>query len=145
MGIISNLVRNITKKTLTGGNRQDKQFQSDFQKAVDSGKKVSVNDVKSSRWQYDKSNSLYDDKDVADKDIEKGDLDSPIKENSVSSTCVDSFDYDPKTGDLDIKFRGGDKKYTYPNVPPEVVKEFMDSPSIGKAFHELIEPYSANR
>lgn len=75
-----------------------------------------------------------------DKTGERGEIDV-----GVESTAVDSYRYDPLTGDLNVKFVGGDKEYTYPNVPKSVVKDFGNAPSKGRFVHDVLKPeYSVN-
>ncbi len=138
MGILSNLIGKITTKTLEGGNRQDKAFQSELQSLVDKGKKVTINDVKSSRYQQKGSDNYY------------GPTDTSLpyenmKEQSVSSSAVDKVSYNPKTNDLTIKFRNNNKNYVYPDVPQEVFTEFMDAPSKGRYVNQVIKGYSSNK
>lgn len=134
MGILSNLISKITTKTLEGKNRQDKNFQSTLQSLVEKGKKVTIEDVKSSRYQKKGSDTYY------------GPTDTSLpyeamKEQSVSSSAVEKVSYDPKTNDLTIKFRNNNKKYVYPDVPEEVFAEFMESPSKGRYVNKVIKGY----
>ena len=139
-----------TAKYNNTGNRQDKTSQTAIQSDIASGKKISMNAPQSSRYQISKEEqekrglksqgTLYTANDIADMKVDT------TKEVPVASSAVQSFDYDPKTQDLNIKFVGGSKKYLYPNVPPEVVTEFMDSPSKGKYVNSVIGPeYSTNK
>lgn len=132
MGFLSNILRNITKKTIEGGYRKDFDKQSTIQKAIQKGRIVQISDVKSSRWSNRKSDTLY------------GPLSNIQYENaietSVSSTAVADVKYDPKTQDLDVRYVGGDIYYTFPNVPEDVFTEFMDAPSKGRYLAYVIKP-----
>lgn len=68
------------------------------------------------------------------------------KQISVDSTAIDSFDYDPKTEGLTVKFQGNSKKYFYPAVPLELVEAWMKAPSKGEFFMSNIhDQYSMYR
>ena len=77
--------------------------------------------MKSSRYSYGNSNTLYSDEDVAEQDKEKGNSNTKIKEHTAQSTAIDSIEYNPETQDLDVTFRSGSTDYRFPNVPKEVV------------------------
>lgn len=139
-----------TAKYNNTGNRQDKTAQQSIQADIAAGKKISMNAPQSSRFQISKEEqekrglskqgTLYTADDVADMKVDTN------KEVPVASSAVQSFDYDPKSQALNVKFVGGNKKYLYPNVPPEVVTEFMDAPSKGKYMNYVIGPqYSTNK
>lgn len=68
------------------------------------------------------------------------------KQISVDSTAIKKFDYDPKTESLTVQFQGGKgKKYFYPNVPKEKVKELVSASSKGEYFMANIhDQYSLN-
>lgn len=129
--------------------RKDKSSQESIQNDIDSGKKVSISNPQSSRWQISKedqkqrgltkNDTLYTADDIADMQVDAK------KETSVASSAIDKINYNPKTGDLDIKYKSGKKEYRFPKVPAEVVKEFLDSPSKGKYLAYIIKPrYSIN-
>lgn len=120
------------------GWRKDKASQASLQEDISKGRAVSISGPQSSRFSFDS-------KGIADLRTGKKGADD-FKETSVSSTAVRSIDYNPKTGNLDIQYTSGSKKYRYPNVPPEVVTEFLDSPSKGKyLYYEIAPEYSTAR
>lgn len=120
------------------GWRKDKASQASLQEDISKGKTVNISAPQSSRFSFDS-------KGIADLRTGKKDADD-FKETAVSSTAVRSIGYNPKTGNLDIQYTSGSKKYRYPNVPPEVVTEFLDSPSKGKyLYHEIAPKYSINK
>lgn len=137
MGFISSILSNINKKSFDGtdGNNRD------IEKATDRGRKTVVTNPNSKRWSssYSDNPDLTSD-DVADMDEQWGSS-TDLQEHSVESTAVHSVSYDPKTGDLGVVFQPGNgKEYIYPNVPPQVYKEFLDSPSKGKYLNYEIAP-----
>ena len=120
------------------GWRKDKASQASLQEDISKGKTVNISAPQSSRFSFDS-------KGIADLRTGKKDADD-FKETAVSSTAVESIDYNPKNGNLDIQYTSGNKKYRYPNVPPEVVTEFLDSPSKGKyLYYEIAPKYSINK
>ena len=120
------------------GWRKDKASQASLQEDISKGKTVNISAPQSSRFSFDS-------KGIADLRTGKKDADD-FKETAVSSTAVRSIDYNPKNGNLDIQYTSGNKKYRYPNVPPEVVTEFLDSPSKGKyLYYEIAPKYSINK
>ena len=120
------------------GWRKDKASQASLQEDISKGKTVNISAPQSSRFSFDS-------KGIADLRTGKKDADD-FKETAVASTAVRSIGYNPKNGNLDIQYTSGNKKYRYPNVPPEVVTEFLDSPSKGKYLYYGIAPkYSINR
>lgn len=107
------------------GWRKDKASQASLQEDISKGRAINVSAPQSSRFSKDADD---------------------YKETAVSSTAVRSIGYNPKNGNLDIQYTSGSKKYRYPNVPPEVVTEFLDSPSKGKYLYYEIRPkYSTAR
>ena len=120
------------------GWRKDKASQASLQEDISKGKTVNISAPQSSRFSFDS-------KGIADLRTGKKDADD-FKETAVASTAVRSIGYNPKNGNLDIQYTSGNKKYRYPNVPPEVVTEFLDSPSKGKyLYYEIAPKYSINR
>lgn len=120
------------------GWRKDKASQASLQEDISKGKTVNISAPQSSRFSFDS-------KGIADLRTGKKDADD-FKETAVSSTAVRSIGYNPKNGNLDIQYTSGNKKYRYPNVPPEVVTEFLDSPSKGKyLYYEIAPKYSINK
>lgn len=101
------------------GWRKDKASQASLQEDISKGRAIDVSAPQSSRFSKDADG---------------------YKETSVDSTAVRSIDYNPKNGNLDIQYTSGSKKYRYPNVPPEVVTEFLDSPSKGKYLYYYLGP-----
>ena len=120
------------------GWRKDKASQASLQEDISKGRTVNITAPQSSRYSFD-SKSVVDSKGVADLVSGKKDADD-FKETSVDSTAVETIGYNPKNGNLDIQYTSGNKKYRYPNVPPEVVTEFLDSPSKGKYLYYVIRP-----
>jgi hypothetical protein len=62
---------------------------------------------------------------------------------SANSTCVKAYTYDPATENLYLQFVNGNKEYTYPNVPRDVIEDFGEAPSKGRFVHDVISGYSA--
>ena len=117
------------------GWRKDKASQASLQEDISKGREVNISAPQSSRFSFDSEG-------IADLRTGKKDADD-FKETAVSSTAVRSIDYNPRNGNLDIQYTSGSKKYRYPNVPPEVVTEFLDSPSKGKyLYYEIAPKYS---
>ena len=121
------------------GWRKDKASQASLQEDISKGRTVNITAPQSSRYSFDDSEGVFDSKGVADLVSGKKDADD-FKETSVDSTAVETIGYNPKNGNLDIQYTSGNKKYRYPNVPPEVVTEFLDSPSKGKYLYYVIRP-----
>lgn len=110
------------------GWRKDKASQASLQEDISKGRTVNISAPQSSR--FPGFREFPEDAD-------------DFKETAVSSTAVRTIGYNPKNGNLDIQYTSGSKKYRYPNVPPEVVTEFLDSPSKGKyLYYEIAPKYS---
>ena len=63
----------------------------------------------------------------------------------VPSTAIKKMKYDPKTKELWVTFQGSNKKYWYPRVPEEKVREMMAAPSKGEYFmNNIHDQYSVN-
>ena len=63
----------------------------------------------------------------------------------VPSTAIKKMKYDPKTKELWVTFQGSSKKYWYPRVPEEKVREMMAAPSKGEYFmNNIHDQYSVN-
>lgn len=62
------------------------------------------------------------------------------EEVGVQSTAVEGYSYDPKTQDLWVQFKGGNKSYCYPNVPRDVVQDFGNAPSKGRFVADVLKP-----
>lgn len=114
------------------GWRKDKASQASLQEDISKGRTVNISAPQSSRYSFDSEG-------IADLASGKKTADD-YKETSVDSTAVETIGYNPKNGNLDIQYTSGNKKYRYPNVPPEVVTEFLDSPSKGKYLYYVIRP-----
>lgn len=114
------------------GWRKDKASQASLQEDISKGRTVNISAPQSSRYSFDSE-------DIADLASGKKTADD-YKETSVDSTAVKTIGYNPKNGNLDIQYTSGSTKYRYPNVPPEVVTEFLDSPSKGKYLYYVIRP-----
>ena len=114
------------------GWRKDKASQASLQEDISKGRTVNISAPQSSRYSFDS-------KGIADLASGMKTADD-YKETSVDSTAVRTIGYNPKNGNLDIQYTSGNKKYRYPNVPPEVVTEFLDSPSKGKYLYYVIRP-----
>lgn len=142
--LLSKAYRNWTREKFIGQSRQDKEAQKAFREAIGKNKVVEVKNVQSSRYRYDNSNTLYDPNDVAKMD--NGDISSKVQEVQANSTAVDEIKYDPQTKILTVKYQNGNTYYDFPNVPQEVVTEFMEAPSKGRylAYH-IVPNYSTNR
>lgn len=114
------------------GWRKDKASQASLQEDISKGRTVNISAPQSSRYSFDSEG-------IADLASGKKSADD-YKETSVASTAVRTIGYNPKTGNLDIQYTSGGTKYRYPNVPPEVITEFLDSPSKGKYLYYVIRP-----
>lgn len=101
--------------------------------ALDLDKKISVKTPLSVRWRDD--GSFNEDVSVKEDDI--------IKPSDVESTCIDSWDYDPTTLDLDVYFVSNPSKaYRFPGVPKSVIKRWINAPSKGQFYQRVIRGYS---
>lgn len=101
--------------------------------ALDLDKKISVKTPLSVRWKDD--GSFNEDVSVKEDDI--------IKPSDVESTCIDSWDYDPTTLDLDVYFVSNPSKaYRFPGVPKSVIKRWINAPSKGQFYQRVIRGYS---
>lgn len=101
--------------------------------ALDLDKKISVKTPLSVRWKDD--NSFNEDVSVKEDEI--------LKPSDVESTCIDSWDYDPITLDLDVYFVSNPSKaYRFPGVPKSVIKRWINAPSKGQFYQRVIRGYS---
>lgn len=101
--------------------------------ALDLDKKISIKTPLSVRWKDD--GSFNEDVSVKEDDI--------IKPSDVESTCIDSWDYDPTTLDLDVYFVSNPSKaYRFPGVPKSVIKRWINAPSKGQFYQRVIRGYS---
>lgn len=107
--------------------------------ALDQNRKVSVKTPLSVRWTEDgklnANGQLPYNLSTKEDDI--------LKPVDIKSTCIDSWDYDPNTLDLDVYFVSNPSKaYTFPGVPKSVVKRWILSPSKGQFYWRVIRRYS---
>lgn len=114
------------------GWRKDKASQASLQEDISKGRTINISAPQSSRYSFDS-------KGIADLASGEKNADD-YKETSVASTAVKTIGYNPKNGNLDIQYTSGNTKYRYPNVPPEVITEFLNSPSKGKYLYYVIRP-----
>ncbi len=114
------------------GWRKDKASQASLQEDISKGRTVNISAPQSSRYSFDS-------KGIEDLRMGKKTA-NDYKETATASTAVRTIGYNPKNGNLDIQYTSGNKKYRYPNVPPEVITEFLDSPSKGKYLYYVIKP-----
>lgn len=99
---------------------------------IDSGSKFTIDSPMSNRYTTSSSNEKKMD---------------PYAENdersyveNVDSTAIQQVGYDPETKELQVKFVGGDKVYSYPNVPEEDIEQFLNAPSKGRDMAYHIKP-----
>ena len=107
--------------------------------AIDQNRKVSVKTPLSVRWTED--GTLNEDMQLPySLSTKEDDILKPV---DIKSTCIDSWDYDPSTLDLDVYFVSNPSKaYTFPGVPKSVVKRWILSPSKGQFYWRVIRRYS---
>lgn len=55
------------------------------------------------------------------------------------SSAIKEVSYSALHQELYITFKSGSKKYTYFDVPSEVVWKFIESESLGKGYHSIIK------
>jgi hypothetical protein len=66
-----------------------------------------------------------------------------MKTITVNSSAIHSISYDEKTQMMQIRFNSNiDKAYDYPNVPPEIITNFLAADSKGKYFHANMKQYA---
>ena len=111
--------------------------------ALDQNRKVSVKTPLSVRWTEDgtlNEAALADGQLPYSLSTKEDDILKPV---DIKSTCIDSWDYDPNTLDLDVYFVSNPSKaYTFPGVPKSVVKRWILSPSKGQFYWRVIRRYS---
>ena len=101
--------------------------------ALDLDKKISVKTPLSVRWKDD--GSFNEDVSVKEDEV--------LKSSDVESTCIDSWDYDPITLNLDVYFVSNPSKvYRFPGVPKSVIKRWINAPSKGQFYQRVIRGYS---
>ena len=61
-----------------------------------------------------------------------------LKSIPVKSEKIRSVEYDAETLDMAVTFCSG-SKWLFRNVPQDVVNQFTQSPSVGKAYDYLIK------
>lgn len=106
-------------------------------KALKEDRKISIKTPYSVRWLDDNTlnEQLPYNLSTTDTDL--------IHPKEIASTCIDSWDYDPKTLDLDVYFTSSPTKaYTFPNVPKSVVLRWINAPSKGQFYWRVIRRYS---
>ena len=62
----------------------------------------------------------------------------------IPSTAIDSYHWDPKTEEAQVRFKGGDTTYSFPNVPREVMEDWGDAQSKGEYYNTFVKQYSIN-
>ena len=55
----------------------------------------------------------------------------------VNSSAISDIDYDPDSQHLTIRFKSG-QTHRHEGVPAHIHEQFINAPSIGKAYHALI-------
>lgn len=63
-----------------------------------------------------------------------------ITMNEVKSSAIKAVGYDPRLRELVVQFTSGDK-YLYEGVSLLDFAEFMNAPSKGIHFHNILKPY----
>lgn len=58
-----------------------------------------------------------------------------------NSSAINKFVYHKLTKTLIVVFQSGDKRYEYPNVPENLVREWMRAESKGRYYHKEIRKY----
>lgn len=115
---------------------------SDPVKALDENKIITIKTPYSVRWTDDnKLNELlpYDIRNAGKADKEK------LTPNNIKSTCIDSWEYNPATTELNVYFVGApEKAYLFPNVPKSIIKRWISAPSKGQFYNRIIKRYSTN-
>ena len=77
--------------------------------------------------------------------FEPGKTNSIESINVMDSTAIQDARYNEKTGNMSIRFRGGTKDYTFPEVPEEVAEGFQHAASKGRYYNQNIKQYSINQ
>lgn len=62
----------------------------------------------------------------------------------IPSTAIESYQWNPKTEEAQVRFKGGDTTYSFPNVPREVMEDWGDAQSKGKYYNAVVKQYSIN-
>ena len=70
-------------------------------------------------------------------DVATRDLETQV----FSSTRIQEATYDPNTGELVVTFSRGDQR-TYQGVPEQVWRDFLQAPSAGRYFGQMIARYN---
>ena len=117
----------------------DKPFSKRYMFDDDLGQKATAENklpnAKTSGW-----TGLYTGKqmDKAGEDIGAKDVNAA----DIESTAISNFKYNPKTGNLYIRFKGGNKTYLFPKVPLDAVKSFLRAPSKGTYYNKSLKKYA---
>ena len=106
---------------------------------LEKGKKISFSDAQSQRYNINKERYIPGDTRDSNKANDKME---DVSVDNISSTAIDSMDYNPKTEVMNIKFRNNNKTYAYPNVPEDAIEGFMDAGSKGRYYNNQLKQYS---
>lgn len=68
-----------------------------------------------------------------------------VSSADIQSTAIGRIRYNPKSTNLYITFRNGDKEYLFPGVEKEKVLQMAKAPSKGEFYHEKIKPYAVSK
>lgn len=94
--------------------------------------------AKTSGW-----TGLFTKKQMQEAGIDLNDKD--IDTSMIASTAIAGIRYNPETGNLYVKFRGGKgKEYLFPNVPEETVRRMLNAESKGRFYGKKIKPYAVS-
>jgi hypothetical protein len=75
-------------------------------------------------------------------EVDSSTLDDFVKDPwvTVDSSFIEAIAYFPLAWVMEVRMKNG-KRYTFMNVPPEVHKAFMESPSKGNFFNVIVRRY----
>ena len=65
-----------------------------------------------------------------------------LHKERISSTAIDNINYNPKSRDLLVQFKGNSKKYLFPKVPEDVVRDWLKASSKGRFYNRNVKQYS---
>lgn len=65
----------------------------------------------------------------------------PIKTYNVNSSAITTIEYDSDTETATVVFRKSGKTDTLNGISPDVMQEWLDSPSIGKFYVDNFQQY----
>lgn len=68
-----------------------------------------------------------------------------VSSADIQSTAIGRMRYNPKSENLYITFRDGDKEYLFPGVEKEKVASMLKAPSKGEFYQEEIKPYAVDK